>query len=185
MRQALAQEHAVFEKRWPRVVPVRASERIEFVDILRGFAVFGILVANMAGFSGQSRDLQAWPGTIDRVVLVLIRLLVEAKFYSLFSFLFGWGMAVQMVRVEAQGGRFVGLYLRRLVVLLAMGLLHGILIWHGDILTTYALYGFYCCSSANAPAEGYWQRPDSCYFSQSWSTCLGKGWMPFESGTPT
>jgi len=122
-------------------IPVQAKERIEFVDILRGFAVLGILVANMAGFSGQPPGLQAWSGPVDRAVVMLIRFLVTAKFYSLFSFLFGWGMAVQMARAEARGVRFVPLYLRRLFILLIFGLLHAALLWYGDILTTYALYG--------------------------------------------
>jgi hypothetical protein len=68
-----------------KATPVQAKERIEFVDILRGFAVFGILAANMAIFSGQSGSLQAWSGALDRAVVLLIRFLVTAKFYSLFS----------------------------------------------------------------------------------------------------
>jgi uncharacterized protein len=125
-----------------RALPVQAGERIEFVDILRGFAILGILAANMAAYSGMSRDPQVYAEPIDRVIVLAMRFLVEAKFYSLFSFLFGWGMAVQMVRTRAQGVRFVPLYTRRLLVLLGFGLLHAVFIWSGDILTTYALLGF-------------------------------------------
>jgi uncharacterized protein len=121
--------------------PVQAGERLEFVDILRGFAILGILVANMASYSGMSNDLQTWTEPVDRAILLLTRFFVEAKFYSLFSFLFGWGMAVQMMRAESRGGRFAPLYLRRLLILLALGLLHAFLIWNGDILAVYALIG--------------------------------------------
>ena len=124
-----------------RIGPVQAQERIEFVDILRGFAILGILVANMAGFAGLSNDPQAWTDPLDRAILILTRFLVEAKFYSLFSFLFGWGMAMQMARAKARGTRFAPLWLRRMLILLIFGLIHGMLIWSGDILTLYALYG--------------------------------------------
>ena len=124
-----------------QAAPVRASERIEFVDILRGFALFGVLAANMASFIGQSPNFETFSGT-DRIVVILIRFLIQAKFYSLFSLLFGWGMAMQMRRAEAKGARFAPLFLRRLVILLIFGVLHGFFIWRGDILTTYALFGF-------------------------------------------
>ena len=122
--------------------PVQPGERIAFVDILRGFAIFGILVANMAGFSGYAPFIQDGQAVIDGVVLVLIRLFITAKFYSLFSFLFGWGLSVQMARARERGTRFTPLYLRRLLVLLLIGIVHGVLIWSGDILTLYALLGF-------------------------------------------
>ncbi len=115
--------------------PVQPGERIAFVDILRGFAIFGILVANMAGFSGYAPFLQDGQAVIDGVVLVLIRLFITAKFYSLFSFLFGWGLSVQMARARERGTKFTPLYLRRLLVLLLIGIVHGVLIWSGDILT--------------------------------------------------
>jgi uncharacterized protein len=76
--------------------PVASRERIELIDVLRGFAVFGILVANMASYGGQPPGPGAWYQVSDRVIYTLTRFLIEAKFYSLFSFLFGWGMAVQL-----------------------------------------------------------------------------------------
>jgi uncharacterized protein len=125
----------------PCVTPVAPGERIVIVDILRGFALFGVLAANMAGFAGHAPGLEPWREPLDRLIYLLIRFLIEAKFYSLFSFLFGWGMAVQMIRAEGRGTRFVPLFLRRMFILLAFGLLHGIFLWTGDILTIYALYG--------------------------------------------
>jgi len=132
------------EKRSPRAAPVRGKERIEFVDILRGFALLGVLLMNMYGFSGQMAGYtNPLPlPLVDRAVVVLVRFLVEAKFYSMFSFLFGWGMAMQMTRAETGGTRFLPVFLRRLFILLIIGVLHANLIWDGDILTTYALFGF-------------------------------------------
>ncbi len=140
----MSELESVATKRSLRATPVQAKERIEFVDILRGFALLGVLLMNMYGFSGQGDVYQA-PQTasgIDRAVVVLVRFLVEAKFYSMFSFLFGWGMAIQMMRAEAKGAKFLPVFLRRLFILLIIGVLHAILIWDGDILTTYALFGF-------------------------------------------
>ncbi len=128
------------------VAPVQQTERVQIVDILRGFALFGILFVNMTIFS---RPLQAilfpvdsaapW---FDRAAEWLIHFLGEGKFYALFSLLFGLGLTLQMERIEARGGKFVPLYLRRLLVLLGFGLVHAFLIWMGDILIMYALLGF-------------------------------------------
>jgi len=122
--------------------PTAATERIDLVDVLRGFAVFGILVANMASYSGLPGGYASWTQPLDRVVFLLTRLLIEAKFYSLFSFLFGWGMAVQMRRADARHSAFLPFYLRRLLALLLFGIIHATLIWTGDILTLYASLGF-------------------------------------------
>jgi uncharacterized protein len=79
---------------------------------------------------------------VDRAVYLLIRVLGEGKFYSLFSFLFGLGLALQTERLEARGAAFFGLYLRRLIVLFVIGIAHAYLLWAGDILHMYALLGF-------------------------------------------
>ncbi|MEJ2011191.1 MAG: M20/M25/M40 family metallo-hydrolase [Anaerolineales bacterium] len=122
--------------------PTGQSERIELVDVLRGFAVFGILVANMASFSGMFSNPGAGGRPLDQTIVTLIHFFVQAKFYSLFSFLFGWGFALQMRRAEQRGSAFLPLYIRRLLALLLFGVIHGTLIWTGDILTFYALLGF-------------------------------------------
>lgn len=126
--------------------PLTPSERIAWIDVLRGLAIFGILLENMLFFGGPSNLLQMdqpwWSSPIDRIVVWAIQWLEQGKFYSLFSFLFGLGMALQMQRIEAHGGRFVRVCVRRLVVLLLIGLCHATLVWWGDILTTYAVLGF-------------------------------------------
>ncbi|GIV70042.1 DUF418 domain-containing protein [Caldilinea sp.] len=130
----------------PTVAPVRPVERIQIIDVLRGFALFGILLVNMAIFSHpfQSILFPTPPDTPwhDRFALWLIHFLGEGKFYSLFSLLFGLGMVLQMERIESRGRRFVPLYARRLLVLLLIGVVHAFLIWPGDILIIYALLGF-------------------------------------------
>ena len=128
----------------PAMKPVLGQERIEVIDILRGLAIFGILVVNMGGFSLPENlpTHQLWPNVVDRSVEKLILFLAQGKFVSLFSFLFGLGLAVQMMRAEARGARFLPLYLRRLCVLLLIGVAHFLLLWDGDILHTYALDGF-------------------------------------------
>ena len=128
----------------PVIGPVLGQERIEAIDILRGVAILGILIVNMCRFS-LPEDLpahQLWPNLVDRTVEKLILFFAEEKFVTLFSFLFGLGLAVQMMRVEARGARFLPLYLRRLCVLLLIGVAHFLLLWAGDILHTYALDGF-------------------------------------------
>jgi uncharacterized protein len=129
----------------PRIGPVSISERILFIDVLRGVALFGILAANMRAFCAP---LEAYDhiqvlfrGRADVLAQFFIDAFVQGKFISIFSFLFGLGFAIQMTRAEARGVRFLGFYPRRLIALALFGLVHGILIWFGDILLTYALSG--------------------------------------------
>jgi uncharacterized protein len=128
--------------------PVGASERILTLDVLRGIALLGVLIANIwLWFSGA---LFMFPGlqeelrrpTVDSAVFLIISIFVSGKALSTFSILFGLGFAVQMMRAEMRGSRIVPVYCRRLAVLLAMGIVHAVLLWYGDILATYAMLGF-------------------------------------------
>ena len=129
----------------PAVAPVQQAERIQIVDILRGFALFGILLVNMALFSYpfQSILFPAAPAMpwYDCAATWLIHLLAEGKFYALFSLLFGLGMILLMERIEAAAE------VRALLHAAAAGpAVHRsrprVLIWPGDILIMYALLGF-------------------------------------------
>jgi uncharacterized protein len=127
------------------LAPVSAAERIATIDILRGFALFGILLVNMALFANSIYHSIVGDGAAtwyDQAARLLIDFFAVGKFYSLFSLLFGIGMAIQMGRAQAKGVRFVPLYARRMAVLFAFGLFHAYLIWIGDILILYALLGF-------------------------------------------
>jgi len=126
--------------------PVRAGERVETIDILRGIAVLGILLVNMQLFFSPMADIfsgtAGWTAPVDRAATALIRFLAQGKFYTMFSFLFGLGMAIQMERAEARGRRFVPFFARRLLWLFLFGAAHAFLVWFGDILALYALIGF-------------------------------------------
>ncbi len=130
-----------------QLAPVAASERIELLDVLRGFALFGVLVANLLWVATHEsvtrQQMSALPTVaIDRVSFYLVHFFIDWKFYTLFSFLFGLGFSVQMSRAAERGGNARRTYLRRLLVLLAIGLAHAFLLWYGDILSFYALLGF-------------------------------------------
>lgn len=133
---------------WQReaLTPVAPQERIASLDVLRGFALFGILTVNMIGFSWpvEIMVLRAdfWESPVDAVADGAIQFLAEGKFYPLFAFLFGLGAALQMERAESLGAKFTGRFCRRLLVLLGFGLAHALLLWEGDILVWYALCGF-------------------------------------------
>jgi uncharacterized protein len=125
--------------------PVSQSERIQILDILRGFAVFGILAVNIGGFASPA----FFPGYLppempwyDELAEKLMLFFAEGKFYTIFSFLFGLGFSVQLARAEAKGKDVRSFYPRRLWVLFGLGLLHTLLFWIGDILRLYALLGF-------------------------------------------
>jgi uncharacterized protein len=126
--------------------PVTERERIDVIDVLRGFALFGILAANMRGFNSPAQTYMTpsamWNAPLDRVAQALIDTFIGGKFITLFAVLFGIGFAIQMGRAEAHGARFLSFYPRRLLLLLLLGLAHGILLWWGDILALYALLGF-------------------------------------------
>lgn len=128
------------------LTPVQQTERIQIVDILRGFALFGILLVNMIIFAHPMQvvlfPVEPTAPWYDRAAEWFIHFAGEGKFYALFSLLFGLGLTLQMERIEGRGGRFVPLYARRLLVLLGIGIVHAFLIWVGDILIMYALLGF-------------------------------------------
>lgn len=130
----------------PKLTPITAAERIETIDILRGFAIFGILSVNMYYFANPfftaMADTGRYPGVAEQIARHLIGFFCEGKFYSLFSFLFGLGLAIQMQRAAARGARFARFFARRLLVLLGIGICHLVFLWSGDILIVYSLLGF-------------------------------------------
>ncbi len=128
-----------------QIGPIALPERIEVLDVLRGLAVCGILIGNMQWFSGYGMmppAVAAQMPTGDRVVHFLVHFFVEGKFYSIFSFLFGFGFALQISRAKERGDLKASLFKRRLFWLLVIGILHAFLLWAGDILSVYALTGF-------------------------------------------
>ncbi len=122
------------------------AERIATLDILRGFALLGILIMNMPGFTNsffiEADGSHLWPGPIDQFAENLRDMLFSGKFNSMFSLLFGIGFTIQFARMEQRDpARATTLYLRRLAVLAVLGLLHATVFWTGDVLHIYALLG--------------------------------------------
>jgi uncharacterized protein len=125
--------------------PISRGERIEVLDILRGLAVGGILIGNLQWFSGYGwlpASLAALNPATDHLTRFLVHAFVEGKFYSIFSFLFGFGFALQIARAEERGDTKASLFKRRLLWLFVIGATHAFLLWAGDILSVYALMGF-------------------------------------------
>ena len=123
-----------------------ASERLPLLDTVRGFALLGILIMNMPGFSTsffiEADGSHFWTGTLDRAAEQLRDALFSGKFNSMFSLLFGLGFTLQFQRMQALApDGATTLYLRRLIVLLAFGLLHVMVFWNGDVLHIYAVLG--------------------------------------------
>ncbi|WP_084963631.1 DUF418 domain-containing protein [Thermoactinospora rubra] len=117
------------------------TQRVHQVDAVRGFALAGILIANIGFFADPRQSvLGAVPVTHDPVSFV-VNTLVLSKFYVIFSFLFGYSFTLQMRAAERDGASVKGRTLRRCLGLFVIGLLHGFLLWIGDILTLYAALG--------------------------------------------
>jgi len=130
------------------LTPVSPTERIVSLDVLRGVAIFGILVVNIAFFSGSLATMMNPPAMADQplseqLAWGFVKVFAEFKFVSLFSLLFGIGMVVQLNRARHRGHTGSATYIRRLLILLVIGLVHGLLLWYGDILAMYAVGGFF------------------------------------------
>ena len=126
--------------------PTAETERLDILDALRGFALGGILLLNLASFTGfvfMTPEMMAASRTaaLDLPVAGLTIWLGYGKFYSLFSLLFGLGFSLQLAAAERRGDSRLILFKRRLLVLLLIGAVH-LYFWQGDILVLYALVGF-------------------------------------------
>ena len=128
------------------ITPVQTKDREIFMDVLRGFAILGIFIANLgSGLSWYNEDahltgpmlLPGW----DHKMTFLHHMLIEGKFYSIFSLLFGWGIALQIKRGIANNTDALPTVRRRLFFMLLLGAVH-LMIWPGDIVFFYALLGF-------------------------------------------
>src|ERR1700722_8302102 len=138
----------VARKRQGVLTPHAASDphhRILTIDILRGIALFGVLMVNLltefrASIFQQFLPSAAAGASKEPLLAGFVSYALDMKAFSLFSLLFGVGLAIQFDRFASQAAPLYWLR-RRLIVLLGLGLCHLILIWNGDILTEYALAG--------------------------------------------
>ena len=180
-----------------RVGPVTAKQRYIILDALRGFALLGIAIANFPEFSLwtflSEADAAAMPtASVDRVVHWAEYLLVDGKFYTLFSLLFGIGFSIIIGNAAKRGANGFGIFYRRMTLLLVIGLLHLFFLWSGDILALYALMGmllplFRNCSNktllrwaavllvlpigVDAVVELWRLQPASWFYDKMWYYC--------------
>jgi uncharacterized protein len=128
----------------PKLKPLDKHKRVDALDILRGLALVGILLMNIEWFNRAIISLGSHDTTltgIDHAVGWLIRCFVEGKFYKLFALIFGMGFAVMLLRAKDAGRPFGAWFVRRMLVLLLIGIAHMIFLWGGDILHQYAIAG--------------------------------------------
>ena len=123
--------------------PIQGHERIQVLDVIRGFALLGIFLMNIEWFNRPIAELgsgvPAGLAGLDFAVAWCIHTFVSSKFWPMFSLLFGMGFAVMLQRARDKGTPFIATYARRTAALAAFGLLHGVLLWPGDILFAYAV----------------------------------------------
>lgn len=131
------------------------NERLHVLDGLRGLALFGILLANIRFFAGwdfaNDELKKALAGAYLEYYEWLNIVLVDGKFYTIFSLLFGIGFAMQLQSLKTKRAGAAIVYVRRLTILFLIGFIHMTQFWFGDILTTYAvlglvLFAFHRCS---------------------------------------
>ena len=175
----------------PPLGPVRGSERIQSLDVMRGVAVLGILVMNIQCFSmimaayinptayGSLEGVNGWVWYVSHVF-------VDMKFMTIFSMLFGAGVIVMTSRREATGKSSAGLHYRRMGWLLVLGLLHAHLLWYGDILYSYAICGFVLYLFRKTPpwllvTLGLVSTSVAFGFGVFFGIALNNGWMPVEA----
>jgi uncharacterized protein len=132
----------------PALWPVGPGERIPELDVLRGLALFGVLLA-YALWSLGSPPAETY-SQANRLLDSALTALVDSKAYTLLAFLFGLGFALQMTRARRRGASIVPVYCRRLAALLLIGLAHALLLRNGDILVPYAVTGLLLLLFRNA-----------------------------------
>jgi len=127
---------------FPALKPIKASERIQALDVIRGFALIGIFFMNIEWFNRSfltmGTGIPADVHGIDWLASYFVNFFVAGKFWTIFSLLFGMGFAVMLSRSEATGRAFIKPYIRRIIALAIFGILHNVLLWPGDILYSYA-----------------------------------------------
>ena len=126
-----------------KIAPLAERNRIHVIDTIRGLAIFGILLANIIAYA-----FPGWEGssvwkmaetTADYVFLYFVSIFIGGKFFSIFSILFGFGLAIQYSRMSNRDTDFIPTYRRRLLILFIIGIIHGVFLYPGDILAFYAL----------------------------------------------
>lgn len=142
--------------------PVRPFERIHALDVIRGFALLGVLLGNinsslpnpLRGIAIGFANEDAW---LAESLGWFFSIFIDNSFYTMFSLLFGAGFVIFIDRARSHGANSEILIFRRLVALLLIGAAHSILIWWGDILALYACLGMLLLAFINVPAQRLWK----------------------------
>jgi uncharacterized protein len=125
--------------------PTDPKERITQIDILRGFALFGVLLVNVFGYNSSFFDFsgfyKAFEDPLNSTIYNLVVGFAADKFIFIFSFLFGVGFSIMYLKYKADEKHFSRLYMRRMLALMMFGIIHIVFFWAGDILLSYSLMG--------------------------------------------
>lgn len=130
-----------------QVLPIQKEKRIDFLDVMRGIAIFCIFTANIPYLSGyfelgQEAKANAILLPTDEWIGIILHTIVDGKFYTIFSLLFGIGITIQYENLKSKNQPFAPFFKKRMFWLLVIGSIHLTFFWVGDILTLYAILGF-------------------------------------------
>ncbi|HRG45737.1 MAG TPA: DUF418 domain-containing protein [Leptospiraceae bacterium] len=125
------------------------KNRLAYLDLLRGFAILGILISNLPIIAEPPFSMVTHHDDLSRWVKLFSLFFVAGKFFLIFSFVFGYGFTILLASSERNGLDAKRIFFRRLFGLLFLGILHATLFFNGDILVTYSLLGVVLYSSRN------------------------------------
>ncbi|MFC7321181.1 DUF418 domain-containing protein [Halobacillus campisalis] len=130
----------------PQASPLQDKERLSWIDASRGLAILGIFMVNVPAFNAPyflyGGGEFVWTSTTSQAVQTFIDIFFQASFYTLFSLMFGFGIFMMKERLELKNMNYRPIIFRRLLILIGFGAVHAFLIWHGDILLSYGVFGF-------------------------------------------
>jgi uncharacterized protein len=156
--------------------PLKENSRIEILDIWRGFAIFGILMVNMlvfnCSFVYRSVYEQEWSSTLNQTTLRSLEVLFFSNFYPIFSFLFGLGVSLQVLKQVEKNTFRLSFFVRRFLGLLLLGVFHIVFIWSGDILHLYALLGLPLVLLIRCPNSILWLSMAFVFLFPFWSDLI-------------
>ncbi|GGX28153.1 DUF418 domain-containing protein [Aquimarina muelleri] len=128
-------------------IPTTAQKRIDLLDIFRGFAIFGIFIVNIeimnCTFINQEVFHKQWYSNLDQLAIRILQLFFYSKFFPIFSFLFGLGIAMQITSRIKNNTYSIYFFIRRMILLFIFGVLHIIFLWSGDVIHLYAILGVF------------------------------------------
>ncbi|QHT66809.1 hypothetical protein GXP67_09135 [Rhodocytophaga rosea] len=127
-------------------VTLENSSRLQLIDALRGFALLGIILANIPypnEISSIYRESRLMVGSAqtDQFLRTAVSFFIDKKFITIFSILFGFGFSVQVQKMRSTSVAFKSYFVRRMLLLFVIGCIHAYILWFGDIIRDYAICG--------------------------------------------